>query len=119
MEDTVGPRLSSTNGVGSMGASNGEGITSMPMNSSGCLVTCPSSAASCGARLLHVFLPAWLGAPIFAGAIMGTGSFLPTKSALVRFVSTHFHFACSIYLQLHDFTISLTFPKFPLYIGKS
>jgi hypothetical protein len=73
MADVVGPCHSSTTGIGSMGSAKGEGIASMSRNSSGCLVSCPASTASYGARLLWVFLPAWLDTPIFGGAIMGTG----------------------------------------------
>jgi hypothetical protein len=54
------------------------------MNSVGCLVSCLAFAASHGVRLLHVFLPAWLDAPIFGGANVGTGWFFPTNYSLVR-----------------------------------
>jgi hypothetical protein len=83
MVDAVGPCLSSTTSIGSMGASKGEGITSTLMNSSSYLVSCLASVASHGARLLRVFLPAWLGAPIFGGSIVGTGWFMLTKSSMV------------------------------------
>jgi hypothetical protein len=71
--NVVGTCHSSTTGIGSMGSAKGEGIASMSRNSSGCLVSCPDSTASYGARLLWVFLPAWLDTPIFCGAIVGTG----------------------------------------------
>jgi hypothetical protein len=84
MADAVGSCLSSTTGVGSIGASTGDGIVSTSTNSSGCLVSCSGSVASRGALLLYVFLPAWLDAPIFGGAIMGSGWFWLTDSSLVH-----------------------------------
>jgi hypothetical protein len=72
MANVVGPYYSSTIGIRSMGSAKGEGITSMSRNSSGCLVSCLASTASYGARLLQVFLWAWLDTPIFGGAIVGT-----------------------------------------------
>jgi hypothetical protein len=113
MADAVGPCLSSTTGVGSMGASTGEGIVSTSMNSSGCLVSCSGSAASRGALLLHVFLPAWLDAPIFGGAIVGSGWFLLTNSSLVSLCQLTSALRA---LSLCNFTISqwvLCCPCFP------
>lgn len=119
MDDAIGICLYSTTGVGSMAASTSEVIASTLMNSSGCLVSFPASTASHGSLLLHVFLPTWLGAPIYGGGIVGTSRFLLTNSSLVHPVSTHFGSACSISLQLYDFTMGLILPMFPLYIGKS
>jgi hypothetical protein len=100
--NAVGPYLSSTTGVGSTRASTGDGIASTSTNFSGCLVSFSGSTASHRALLLRVFLLAWLSAPIFGGAIMGSGWFSLTNSSLVHPVSIHFGSACSISLQFHN-----------------
>jgi hypothetical protein len=68
--------------------------------------------------LLQVFLAIWLGAPIFGGAIMGIDCFFPNRLRLVRTVhsSICFFFACSLSLQVCNFTIILMLLAFPLYI---
>jgi hypothetical protein len=73
MDNVIGPYYSSTTGISSMGSAKGEGIASIPMNSSGCLVSYLASTASYGAQLLWVFLPSWLDASIFGAVIVATG----------------------------------------------
>jgi hypothetical protein len=119
MADAVGPYLSFATGVGDIFASTDVRIASTLTNSSGCLVFGPDLTSSRGALILHFFLPSWLIAPIFGGAIMGSVWFLLTNASLVLPVSTHFDSRCSISLQFHDYTMGLMFPSLPLYIGKS
>jgi hypothetical protein len=107
MADAIGPFLSSTIGIGSTSASKGEGIVSTSTNPSCYLVSFLASTTSCGAQLLRVFLPSWLGAPLFGGSIVVTCYFMSTKPSLVRSRL----FANSLPLYVIYFSATSRFPN--------
>jgi len=82
-------------------------------------ISSSASAVPCGAlRLLLVFLVVCLGEPIFGGAIVGISCFFEWTS-IGSLCALAYFLVFSLASRVFNFTISVVFPMFPLFIEDS